>query len=326
MSHGEYKTPAQKLKITHESSQLHVAGTAEYVDDRPFLKNECVVDVYYSPVAHAEIVKIDIKEALEVEGVLGIYGSEEVHMKIWGNIFHDQPFLADKVVQYQGEVILIIAAENHEALLKAKKKIKVEYKELPAVLSIQEARKQKLFIGPCRKIERGEVDKVMASAPHRLKGVIEMAGQDHFYLESQACIAYPKEDGQIEIHISSQHPSEVQQLVAEALNLKFNQVVCIVKRMGGGFGGKESQAAPFAVYATIVARKLNRPARLILTKDDDMQITGKRNPFENEYEVGFDDNGKILALNLALYSDGGAYADLSTAIMERRMLHSCHAY
>ncbi len=153
-----------------------------------------------------------------------------------------------------------------------------------------------------------------------------MAGQDHFYLESQACVVYPKEDGQVEIHASSQHPSEVQQMVAEALGLKFHQVVCIVKRMGGGFGGKESQAAPFAVYASLVARKLKRPARLILTKDDDMQITGKRNPFDNEYEVGFDNNGKILALDFALYSDGGAYADLSTAIMERAMLHSDNAY
>jgi xanthine dehydrogenase large subunit len=325
MSHGEFKT-AQKLKITHEAARAHVSGTAEYVDDRPFLKGEVVVDVYYSPYAHAEILSIDTKEALQVEGILGIYGANELRTNLWGNIFHDQPFLADKIVQYAGEVILVIAAENHEAILKAKKKIKIEFKELKPVLSIREARDKKLFIGPCRKIEKGEVEKAMASAPHRIKGVIEMAGQDHFYLESQACVVYPKEDGQIEIHASSQHPSEVQQLVAEALGLKFNQVICIVKRMGGGFGGKESQAAPFAVYASMVALKLKRPARLILTKDDDMQITGKRNPFENEYEVGFDDNGKILAMNFELYSDGGAYADLSTAIMERAMLHSDNAY
>lgn len=326
MSHGEYKASAQKIKITHEASKSHVAGTAEYIDDRAFLKGEVFVDVYHSPIAHAEILSIDLSEARAVEGVLGIYGSEELHTNIWGNIFHDQPFLADKLVQYSGEVILIIAAENREAILNAKKKIKIQFKELTPVLSIGEARRQKMFIGPCRKIERGEVDLTMKNAPHRIKGVIEMAGQDHFYLESQACIVYPKEDGQIEIHISSQHPSEVQQLVAEALGLKFNKVVAIVKRMGGGFGGKESQAAPFAVYAAIVALKLNRPARMILTKDDDMQITGKRNPFENEYEVGFDNDGKILSVNLELFSDGGAYADLSTAIMERAMLHSDNAY
>lgn len=317
---------ADKAKLTHESSLAHVTGTAEYVDDRPMLKGEVFVEVYFSPVAHAEIKSIDVTEALKVVGVLAIYSAKDIHTNLWGNIFHDQPFLADKIVQYAGEAILVIAAEDREAILKAKKKIKIEYKELKPVLSIQEARQQKLFIGPCRKIERGDVDVSLASAPFKLKGVIEMAGQDHFYLESQACIAYPKEDGQVEIHASSQHPSEVQQLVAEALGLKFNQVVCIVKRMGGGFGGKESQAAPFCVYAALVALKLNRPARLILTKDDDMQITGKRNPFENEYEVGFDKKGKILALNFALYSDGGAYADLSTAIMERAMLHSDNAY
>ena len=175
MSHGEFKT-INKLKITHEASKLHVAGTAEYVDDRALLKGEVFVDVYHSHYAHAEIVSIDTKEALAVEGVLGIYGAEELHTNIWGNIFHDQPFLANKVVQYAGEVMLIIAAENKEALLQAKKKIKVVYKELTPTLSIQDARKQKLFIGPCRKIERGEVEKAMAAAPFKIKGVIEMAG------------------------------------------------------------------------------------------------------------------------------------------------------
>src|SRR5688572_30025344 len=134
MSHGEFKTAAaNKLKITHEASRAHVAGTAEYVDDRPFLRGEVFVDVYHSPYAHAEVKAIDLKDALAVEGVLGIYGAEELQVNIWGNIFHDQPFLADKLVQYAGEAMLVIAAENRESLLKAKKKIKVEFKELPPV-------------------------------------------------------------------------------------------------------------------------------------------------------------------------------------------------
>lgn len=320
------KQKLQLLKITHESSKGYVTGQAEYIDDRAVLRGEVFVDVFYSPVAHGRIRKIDVSEALKVDFVLAIYQAQDLHLNIWGNIIHDQPYLADKIVQYVGEPILIIAAEKREALLQAKKKIIIEIEELEPVLSIAAARNKKLFIGPLREIKRGNAHIELEKAPHRLKGVISMQGQDHFYLESQACIAYPKEDGQIEIHASSQHPSEVQQMVAEALNLKFHQVVCIVKRMGGAFGGKESQAGPFAVYAALVAKNLNRPARLILTKDDDMHITGKRNPFENEYEVGFDPQGKILALKLHFYSDGGAYADLSTAIMERAMLHSDNAY
>ncbi len=320
------KDKEQNQKVTHESAQAHVTGTAEFIDDRALLSDEVFVDVYYSPVAHAKIRNIDFAAALKVDGVLAIYQAKDLQVNIWGTIIHDQPHLADQLVQYVGEPILVIATNKREALLVAKREIKVEYDELEATLSITEARKKKLFIGPLRKIQTGDPESVLAKAPHCIKGVIKMQGQDHFYLESQACIAYPKEDGQIEIHSSSQHPSEVQHLVAEALGLRLHQVVCIVKRMGGAFGGKESQAGPFAVYASLVAKKLNRPARLILTKDDDMHITGKRNPFENEYEVGFDDSGKILAVKFEFYADGGAYADLSTAIMERAMLHSDNAY
>lgn len=316
-----------KLSQTpHESAKLHVTGTAEYIDDRMLLNNEVFVDVVYSDKAHAKILSVDISEAKKDNDTVAIFQAKDLQHNIWGNIFHDQPYLAEDLVQYVGEAIVLVVAQKREALLRIKKKIKIQYEELEPTLSIAQAKEKKLFIGPLRKIERGDVESALKSAPHRIKSVITMQGQDHFYLESQACIAYPKEDGQIEIHASSQHPSEVQQMVAEALGLKFNQVVCIVKRMGGAFGGKESQAGPFAVYAALVASRLKRPARLVLTKDDDMHITGKRNPFENEYEVGFDENGKILSLDLALYSDGGAYADLSTAIMERAMLHSDNAY
>ncbi|MFL5783977.1 MAG: molybdopterin cofactor-binding domain-containing protein, partial [Bacteriovoracaceae bacterium] len=150
--------------------------------------------------------------------------------------------------------------------------------------------------------------------------------QEHFYMESQAAVAYPLEGGQIEVHSSSQHPSETQRVVAEALGLPLHHVVCIVKRMGGGFGGKESQAAPIAAYAALVAHKTKRPARLILTKDDDMKITGKRHPFEADYKVSFDDSGKITGIRVYLMSDGGAYSDLSSSILERAMFHFDSAY
>ncbi len=314
------------MSAHHDSSELHVTGSSEYIDDRPFTHGEVHVDVFVSSVAKAKIKSLDLSLAKEIPGILGLYTAKDIPHNTWGTIFKDQPFLADQTVEYVGEPIVIIAAETKQALHHAKNKIKIEFEYLSPILKLDEAIQKKEFIGPLRKIQRGQPDEAFAKAEHQLTGEIEIAGQDHFYLESQACIAYPKEDGQIEIHASSQHPTEVQHLVCEALGLKNHQVVCIVKRMGGGFGGKESQAAPFAVYASLVAQKLKRPARLILTKDDDMLITGKRNPFKNFYKVGFDKDGHILSLKAELYSDGGAYADLSTAIMERAMLHLDNAY
>jgi len=314
------------MKIQHDSASGHVSGEAEYIDDRLPVAGEVFVDVFYSPVAHARIKSVDLSAASAVRGVLGIWDASALHENLWGSIFVDQPYLADKLVQYAGEAILVIAAESLEAIHLCKKAIRVEFEELKPILSVVEAIAAKAFIGPERTIACGDVGAALASAPNRLKGVIEMSGQDHFYLESQACIAYPREDGQVEVHSSSQHPTEVQHMVAEALGLKMNQVVVVVKRMGGGFGGKESQAGPFAVYAAMVALQLRRAARCVLTKDDDMRITGKRNPFHNFYEVGFDNDGRVLALKAELFSDGGAYADLSTAIMERAMLHLDNAY
>ncbi len=315
-----------KKMTPHDSAKGHVSGGAEYVDDRPIAKNELFVDVFYSPVAKGKIKSLDVSECLKLEGVEAVYTYKDLKHNLWGSIFHDQCFLAEDEVQYVGEAIAVIACSDKYILHKAKQAIKCEIEELEPTLSLQEAIDKKEYIGPCRTISKGDIESALKNAPHKLSGFVEIAGQDHFYLESQASIAYPKEDGQIEIHSSSQHPTEVQHLVAEALGKKFHEVVCIVKRMGGAFGGKESQAAPFAVFAALVADKLKRPARCVITKDDDMIMTGKRNPFKNFYQVAFNDEGKILGLKVDLFSDGGAYADLSTAIMERAMLHMDNAY
>lgn len=314
------------MSLPHDCAHTHVTGESEYVDDRPRLAGELDVEVLWSPHAHALIKKINIEKALTYPGVHGVFTAKDFHLNIWGTIFKDQPLLADHEVNFVGEAVAIIAAESREIARDAKKLIQVDYEVLTPILSIDQAKEKKSFIGSKRFIERGEVDTTLKSSPHRLDGKIVIRGQDHFYLESQASIAYPKEDNQIEVHTSSQHPTETQHVVAHGLGLSEKDVVCIVKRMGGGFGGKESQGAPFAAYSALVAHKLKRPARLILTKDDDMVMTGKRNPFENSYRVGFDDDGHILALDAELFSDGGAYADLSTSIMERAMLHSDNAY
>jgi xanthine dehydrogenase large subunit len=312
--------------LPHDSAHTHVTGASEFIDNRPFMKNELFAEVFYSTRAHARIVKLDFSKLLADPQVVAVYTGDDFHDNFWGTIFRDQPILATREVRYAGEGIAIIVAQTQEAAQWAKQQVIVEYEDLPAILSITEAKANKSFIIDARKIERGKVDSAMKAAPHRLQGEIIIQGHDHFYLESQATIAYPLEDGQLEIHSSSQHPTETQHVVAHALGIPDKDVVCQVKRMGGGFGGKESQAAPFAAMAALAAQKLKRPVRLCLTKDDDMIMTGKRNPFENIYEVGFDEEGRILALDAQLFSDAGAYADLSTSIMERAMLHIDNAY
>lgn len=314
------------MSLPHDSAHTHVTGESEFVDDRPLLKNELFCDVFFSTRAHALIKRVDFTEALKMPGVVEIFTGRDFADNMWGTIFRDQPILAIDKVNYAGEGIAIIVAQSLEAAQRAKHKVIIEYTDLAPVMSIDEAKKSESFIIPARKIERGEVEKAFKEAPHTLEGKIIIQGHDHFYLESQASIAYPLEDGQVEIHSSSQHPTETQHVVAHALGLDDKDVVCQVKRMGGGFGGKESQAAPFAAMAALAAMKLKRPVRICLTKDDDMIMTGKRNPFENEYKVAFDKEGKILALDANLFSDAGAYADLSTSIMERAMLHIDNSY
>jgi len=316
----------EKKSSPHDSARTHVQGLSEFIDDRPRLSNEVIVGLFYSEMAHAHVKHIDLSQALKVPGMIAAYSADDFIHNVWGTIFQDQPLLVQQTAQFVGEVILVLAATSQESIDRAKKLIRVDYDALPPVLSITEARKQKSFIGPERHIERGNVDEALARGPHLLKGNIVIQGAEHFYLESQAAVVYPREDGLLEVHSSAQHPAEVQHVVAHGLGLEAKDVVVVVKRMGGAFGGKESQAAPIAAYAALVAKKLGRPARLVLNKDEDMIMTGKRNPFENEYRVAYDDNGRILALEAQLYSDGGAYADLSTSIMERAMLHSDNAY
>lgn len=311
---------------SHDSAHNHVQGKSEFIDDRSFLKNEVHCEVIFSTKAHAKITAMDFSLALKQPGVMAAYTGKDFAHNLWGTIFQDQPILASEITQYAGEPIALLVGSDLPELQYAKKLVKITYQELPAIRSIDEAREKKSFIADARSIKRGDADQALAQAQHQLAGQIVIQGADHFYLESQCSIAYPLEDGQIEVHASSQHPTETQHVVAHALGLPDKDVVCVVKRMGGGFGGKESQSAPFAAMAALCAHKLQRPVRLVLTKDDDMIMTGKRNPFQNDYQVAFDQAGKILGLKVQLFSDSGAYADLSTSIMERAMLHCDNAY
>ena len=312
--------------LPHDSAWTHVSGRSEFVDDKPFLRGELHVGLVWSPHAKARITAIDRSKALGIPGVECVLTHTDLHHKLWGTIFQEQPFLAMDRVEYVGEVIAVVGARDKSTLIKGLAAIDVQYELLAPILSIDRAIQDKSFIGVARSIERGDTDCHLSEAKHTLKGQLILEGAEHFYLENQAAIAYPKEGGQIEVHASTQHPTETQHLVAEALGLPFSDVVCITKRLGGGFGGKETQAAPFAVYAAMVAKATGKPARIVLSKDDDMILTGKRNPFQIDYELGFNSDGGLLALKAFFYSDGGAYADLSTAIMERALLHADNAY
>ena len=310
----------------HDSSTTHVTGKSEFVDDRPMVKGELHCGLVYSPFARARLKLLDLAPALKVPGVVCAVTAADVAHNMWGGIFADQPVIAAGDTHFVGEVVAVLGAQTKEALAQGLAAVVVEWEKLPDIRSIDEAVAQESFIGHLRTISRGDAPAALTSSPRKIAGVLKIEGADHFYLESQAAVVYPREDGQLEVHSSTQHPTETQHVVAKACGIPLSDVVCVAKRLGGGFGGKETQASPFAAYAALVAKRTGRAARIVLTKDDDMIITGKRNPFQIHYECGFDDAGKILALDAMLYSDGGAYADLSTAIMERALLHCDNAY
>ncbi len=312
--------------IPHDSAYGHVTGESIYVDDMPFAKNELLVDFFWSPVAHGRIRSLDTTGACSVPGVVGLYTVHDFAHNLFGPIIKDEILLAEDVVTFIGQPIVVIAAESRDAIRRAKAAIKVDIERYEPVFTIDEAKRRQQFIGPTRRIARGDVNAAFASAENVLQGTWINGGQDHFYLESQAAIAYPGEFDSMTVLSSTQNPSEVQEVIAHVLGLAINKVVVTTKRMGGAFGGKECQATHPAAMAALVAHKTKRPARIVYNKDDDMCVTGGRHPFQNDYKVAFTNEGVITALKVDLFSDGGAFADLSPAVMGRAMTHVDNAY
>lgn len=311
---------------SHESAHGHVRGEALYIADMPPLHHELWVDLVGSPTAHGRIRSLDVTRARQIPGII-IYTAADVsgHKKI-GPVLHDEEVLASEVCQYLGQPVALVAGPDKASVEAARALVKVDVEPLAPVMSIEEALARKQLLGPVRRIARGDVVRALEEAEHRLEGEINIGGQEHFYLEAQAALAVPGEDGQITVYSSTQHPSEVQAIVANGLGLQVNQVICVCKRMGGGFGGKETQAALPALWAALVAFKTRRPARIVLHCDTDFQITGKRHPYLARFEVGFTREGRITALRTAFFSNGGFSADLSMAVMERTLLHAENAY
>ena len=318
---------ASDVQNAHESAHAHVTGQAVYLDDLPPFRNELLVEFVGSPLAHGRIVTLDVSEAAQVEGIAAVLTAADVPGdNQFGPILHDEEVLAADECHHIGQPVVVLAGESRAALRAARAAIKLALDELPAILSIDQAIAGGHFIGATRRIGRGDVEAALARAEHVIEGTFRTGGQEHFYLETQAVLAVPGEGGQMIVHSSTQNPSEVQAVVAHCLGIAQNMVVCACTRMGGGFGGKESQAAHPAILAALVAHKTCRPSRLVYPRDVDMRVTGKRHPYLSRYRAGFDADGRIEALVLELFSDGGCSADLSLAVMERSMLHADNAY
>ena len=243
-----------------------------------------------------------------------------------GPIVADDPILADGLAQYVGQPVFAVVAESQTAARKAVRLAKIDYRPLPAILDVADGKRQQSWVLPPMQLRRGDAAAALARAPHKLKGGFSVGGQEQFYLEGQISYVAPREDGCLHLWCSTQHPTEMQHVVAHALGLDFNQVVVEMRRMGGGFGGKESQSAIFACIASIAAYRLRRPIKLRLDRDDDMLITGKRHGFEFDYEVGYDEDGAIRGAKIQMAAQAGFSADLTGPVVTRAVCHFDNAY
>jgi len=320
-------TTAVGVTARHDSAHLHVAGEATYIDDIPEVRGTLHAAFGLSRHAHARVRVLDLAAVRAAPGVVAVFTAADLPgANNVGTILHDDPILAADVVQYVGQPMFLVIAETVDQARRAARLARVEVEELPAVLSIEQALERQSFVIPSVTLERGEWRAALDAAPHRVKGRFHVGGQEQFYLEGQVAYAIPREDGQMLVHSSNQHPGEAQFLVAHALGVEAHRVVVETRRMGGGFGGKETQGALPACAAAVAAAKLGRPVKLRYDRDDDMTITGKRHDFLIEYEAGFDGEGRLLALDTMLASRCGYSADLSGPVNDRAVCHVDNAY
>jgi xanthine dehydrogenase large subunit len=311
----------------HDSARLHVTGQALYCDDIALPAGALHGAFGLSTIAHGRLRTVDLSAVVAAPGVVTVARATDIPGENnYGGAVKDDPIFAAGVVEYAGQPLFALAATSYTAARKAARLARVEYDELPAILDIRAALAAESYVLPGRHLARGTPRQMLASSPHRLKGTVIIGGQDHFYLEGQIAIALPQEAGGMLIHSSTQHPSEVQHIVAHALAVPAHHVTVQCRRMGGGFGGKESQPALIAAAAAILARRSGRPVKLRLARHDDMLVTGKRHDFLADYEVGFDDAGRVLALTVMLASRCGYSADLSGPVNDRAVYHLDNAY
>jgi xanthine dehydrogenase large subunit len=313
--------------LPHDSAHLHVTGRAQYTDDIPLPANALHAAFGTSAIAHGRIRTLDLEPVRAAPGVVYVAQTADIPGENnYGGAVHDDPIFTDSLVQYAGQPIFAVAATSYSVARKAAVRARITYDELAPILDIRAALAAQSYVLPSRKLSRGSPAAVLATAPQRLDGTVVIGGQDHFYLEGQIAVAIPQDDGAMLVHSSTQHPTEVQHVVAHALGVGVHNVTVHCRRMGGGFGGKESQPALMAATAAILARKTGRAVKLRLDRDLDMVMTGKRHDFLADYDVGFDAQGRILALTVMLASRCGYSADLSGPVNDRAVFHLDNAY
>ena len=311
----------------HESAELHVRGQATYTDDIAELAGTLHAALGLSARAHARVQAIDLAKVAASRGVVAVLTARDIPgLNDCGPIIHDDPILADGLVQYVGQPLFIVVADNHDNARRAARLAVVDYEDLPAILTPQAARAAASYVLPPMRLARGDAAQAFARAPHSVKGELVVGGQEQFYLEGQIAYAIPGEDRGMHVYCSTQHPSEMQHVVAHALGLHSHHVTVECRRMGGGFGGKESQSALWAAAAAIAAVRTGRPVKLRADRDDDMLVTGKRHCFHYEYEVGYDAEGRILAAKVDMVTRAGYSADLSGPVATRAVCHFDNAY
>lgn len=313
--------------IEHESAKLHVTGQARYIDDIPLPADALFVSVGQTALARGQIKSLNLEPVWAAEGVVDLISFADLPaLTDIGPISPGDPLFADREVLFHGQALFAVAALTEMQARKAALMAEVEYEAKPPILTLDEARQAQYRVRPVHELVKGEPDRILEAAQIRLQGSLSIGGQEHLYLEGQAAIAIPNEDGGLLVHSSTQHPSEVQKLVAEVCALDLNQVCVEVRRMGGGFGGKESQAAGWACIAALLAQRTGRAVKLRLPRSQDMTLTGKRHPFAARFEAAVDESGSIQAVSAELDGDCGCSPDLSDSIVDRAMFHFDNAY
>ena len=313
--------------LPHDSAHLHVSGTAAYTDDLPEPRDLLHLAVGMSARPHARLRAVDLSEVREAAGVVDVCLATDIQGdNNCGPIVADEEILATGLVEYAGQAIFTVAAATVDQARKAARLAQINYEELEPILDPLTAIANASFVLPSETLERGDPKTALEASPHRLQRRLDLGGQDQFYLEGHVAMAVPQEDGGLLVYSSTQHPDEVQHLVAHATNRSAKDVVCICRRMGGAFGGKESQAATIACMAAIMAVKTGRACKLRLDRDVDMIMTGKRHDFVIDYDVGFDDTGRILGIDFMFASRCGISADLSGPVNDRTMFHCDNTY
>jgi xanthine dehydrogenase large subunit len=317
----------RKQSVAHESAIRQVSGSANYIDDIVVSANIKYAAVGVSPITCGTITQLDLNEVKNSPGVVDVITVDDVPGQTdIGPVFKGDPILTKDEIRFHSQPIFAVLANTQEQARIAATKAVIKTSEQPAILDVATAKAKQSFVRPLHIIQKGDVDKAMSEAEKTLSAHVSIGGQEHLYLEGQVAMVIPDEEDRMLVYSSSQHPSEVQKLVAEVLNVKLNRVTVDMRRMGGGFGGKETQAAQWACIAAIFALRQKCAVKIRLSRQQDMQVTGKRHPFENSYKVGFDKNGKISAANIEINGNCGHSPDLSDAIVDRAMFHADNAY